>query len=213
MQHKDMTTVGKRLGPFGEIHYYWAHSRPHTKRARFRYALGLLCLVTLAAGIHELHFLRWFGLALSLIVLVYLAYVGLRYVGEDISWEARQKDDMLSKLLTGPDLNQRFSALRLRLRGSDAEELRRLQDAMESGGREAQRLANEIEKYESATTAIREQQVRDRQSAEALAKLLDCQGEQLAKIIERKGRMNQWLLLVMGAILGVAVQALAQWVF
>lgn len=209
-----MTTVRKKKPSlFEEIRYHWVHSRPHTKRARLRYALGLLCLGALDASLNEPRFPHWLGVTLSVIVVVYLVYVGLRYMGESIIWEEQQKDEKLSKLLTSPDLPQRFSALRLRLRGNDAEELIRLQDAMESGAREAQRLADEIEKYESATTAIREQQVRDRQSAEALAKLLDCQGERLAEIIERKSRMNQWLLLVIGAILGVAFQALAQWIF
>jgi septal ring factor EnvC (AmiA/AmiB activator) len=142
-----------------------------------------------------------------------MAYECLRYLSEDISWEAQQRDEKLSRLLTSPDVHQRFSALRLRLRESDAEELSRLQDAMESGAREAQRLAKEIERYESTTTAIREQQCRDRQSAEALAKILECGGERLAKIIESKGRVNQWLTLIIGAILGVIFQMIAERVF
>jgi len=210
----DMNTVKKkRLGFFEEIQYYWVHSRPHTKRVRTRMGLVYLCFGAIRVSDYELHSLEWLWLTLSIPVVIYAVYSFLRYLCEDIGWEARQKDEQLSKLLTSSDLHQRFSALRLRLRGGDAEELSRLQDAMESGAREAQRLANEIEKYESATVAIREQQARDRQSAEALAKLLNFQGERLAEIIERKSRAKQWLLLVVGAIVGVIFQAIAQWVF
>lgn len=198
---------------FEEIRYLWVHSRPYTKRVRSRYAIAIVGILVVTSIAQWLHFPRWLAVVLSLIPLIYMLHAFLMFFGADLNWEAREKDQKLGQLLTSPDLRERFKALRLRLHESDAEQLSRLQDAMEFGAREAQRLAEEIRKNEGITVAMRERQDKDRQSAEALAKLLDCQVERVAEIIERKGRKTQWILLIMGAVLGAAIQALAQWIF
>jgi hypothetical protein len=163
-----------------------------------------------------LGFPAWLGLPLILVAFIYIIREFLIFVSADFDWEAKKKDDELGKLLSSPDLHQRFTALGLRLRGRDAEELVRLQEAMEFGTREAQRLAEEIRNYEGVTEELRERKEKEQkaaEAAEALARLLDRQGERLADIIERKGRLGQWKFVIIGAVLGVAIQYLAQWIF
>ena len=208
-----MTTLKKKASVFDEIRYHWTHSRPYTKRVRLRFSLGIIGVVVIKVIAEELHFPHWLGLVVSSIPLIYMLREFLVWIAADFNWAAREKDAKLGKLLASPDLHQRFTALSLRLHGGDAEELSQLQDAMKYGAREAQQLAEAIRKYEGISIEIRERQNEDLQSAEALAKLLDGQVERVAEIIEHKGRRNQWLLLITGAILGVAVQALAQWIF
>jgi hypothetical protein len=216
MPHTEMTAP-KKMGFFEEIHFMWVHSRPHTKRGRSRLALGFIGFCAAAVIANQLHLPNWLGMALSVIPWIYMVRAGLIVLIGEAKWDMEEKNKKLDKLLTSPDLNQRFTALGHRLRGSDVEELSQLQDAMEFGAREAQRLAEEMTKYEDITIALRERQDEDRRSAESIAELLDCQVDRVAGMIERKGRPNQWFFLIVGAILGailaVAFQALIQWIF
>jgi hypothetical protein len=214
VSHTEMSTANKKkMNSVEEIQYMWVHSRPHTKHARSRFALGLIGFVGAEVISSNLHLPSWSGMILSAIPLIYMFRACLIALIGEVKWDMKEKDERLNKLLASPDLNQRFTALGHRLRGSDAEELSRLQDAMEFGAREAQRLADEIMKYEDVTIALRERQDEDRRSAKALSELLDCQVERVAGMIERKGRPNQWLLLLIGAVLGAVLQALILWIF
>ena len=209
-------TTPKKIGFWEEARYYWVHSRPYTKRMRSRAGPAFIVCAAAEGITFGLGLPAWLGLPLILVPFIYALREFLIFFSADFYWEAKEKDDELGKLLSSPDLHQRFTALGLRLRGRDAEELVRLQEAMEFGTREAQRLAEEIRKYEGATEELRERKEREQQAAKAaeeLARLLDQQGERLGEIIERKGRSSQWKFVIIGAVLGAAIQYLAQWIF
>ena len=198
---------------FNEIRYMWTHSQPHTKR--IRRVFGILLLAAAPASFAEKlpHFPHWLRLIISIFVGIWLIYELLRFLGADIMRETREKDEKLSKLLESPDLDQRFSALSLQLRSDDAEQLSKLQEAMKFGAQEAKRLADQIREYEGTSSDLLRQQQEYQHTAEILADLLDSEVDRVAEIIERKGRISQWTLIIVGAILGVILQGLAQWIF
>jgi len=172
--------------------------------------IGLCVTLSIAVLIHVLGFPHW----LTVTIMIFLTVVTLMLFGlTGLASDQLEREAKLGELLTSPDLHQRFSALSLRLNADEAKQLSDLQEAMRVGAREAQRLAMEIKKYEDAASQLRELKDDEQQTADAVAQLLKARADRLAEIIERKGRRSQWFYLIVGAILGVAVQALAQWIF
>jgi hypothetical protein len=207
--------VGLR-SEFNEIRYMWRHSQPHTKRMRRVMGMTLLAAAPASFAKNLPHLPHWLSLTISIIsifVCIWLIYELLRFLGAEFMREMMEKDEKLSKLLDSPDLDQRFSALSLQLRSDGAEQLSKLQEAMKFGAREAKRLADQIRESEGTSSDLLRQQQEYQHSAETLADLLDSEVGRVAEIIERKGRISQWTLIVVGAILGVILQGLAQWIF
>ena len=91
-----MTTLTRFFG-FDGIHYMWVHSRPYTKRMRTRLARGVIAQVPALIS-RWLHFPHWIGVVLVLPALVYLLYTLLAFLGDDIGWEQRQRDEKLAAL-------------------------------------------------------------------------------------------------------------------
>jgi hypothetical protein len=196
-----------------EVKAAWRQGRPHNRHFWRQCGVAAVCVVAIIAISSIPSFPRWLSGLLVFAPIVYVARSALIAFAADAKWELEEKNSKLEKQLTSPDLNKRFEALSVRLRLNDKKELEHLQEIVQYGAREALRLAEEIDKYGGITEAIRQQQEADRKSAQALAHMLDSQIARVAEMIERKGRPGQWLFLILGAILGVAVQALAQWIF
>jgi hypothetical protein len=199
--------------PFAEFKALYQHARPYVKKTIVRYARGISCILAVVAIADLLNINHWVVWLLLFFPFAYLIHAFLIYIAGEIQWSVNKETMRLEKQLLGQDLSERFSALRIRLHASDAKELKELHKVIEFGAREASRMAEEIRAYEGILAVSRDREEEYRKSVEAFASLLGSQADRLAELIERKGRRNQWLLLVAGAVLGVAIQALAQWLF
>jgi hypothetical protein len=150
----DAAISNRRMGTLEAVRYLWVYSRPYTKRYRTRLAYALACIAAAELIAKLAHLPGWCKVVFVVGFLIYYIWIFLViYVAGEVAWDNREKSERLEKLLMSHDLEQRFSALAIRLQSRDAEELARLREAMSFGATEARRLAKEIEEYKSSPSA------------------------------------------------------------
>jgi hypothetical protein len=153
-EKSEATISNRRMGALEEVRYLWVHSRPYTKRYRVRLAYALACIAAAELIANLAHLPGWCKLVFVAGFLIYYIWSFLWiYVAGEVAWGEREKTERLEKLLMSHDLEQRFSALSIRLQSRDAEELARLQEAIKFGAAEARRLAKEIKEHKSIPSA------------------------------------------------------------
>lgn len=184
----------------------WARTKPEYKALAV--GCGFVALITLVLDATDASEL------LKRIIVMPLGVLAIFwFIGTGMAYDQLEKQAKLEKLLTSPDVEEKFTALSVRLTAKDAAQLKELQEAMKVGQRRALELAKEIEARRAKYQEIIGQEGREQETAEAVSALLETEVIKVAEILERRNRPSQWLFLILGAVLGVAIQALAQWIF